>query len=252
MSKEVEMREIGAILEYIYILLMVVWVSISCVSAARAATAAIARRRFDGLLITIYLAIAFSLTPLSRPDSVLFGVVYTFLGLSYGFVLSDLLFIRPSLRRRVIPPCVSVRARPQRLWLIGLLALALVVQVVGIMVVDSLEPGRSMSGLRRVAIPVTMYLVSLAGFFIGTVCQAAEICTNGVWYNGTLHEWSSFERFAWSEQGDKTVVELVYSKEFQTPFLLSQRISVPPQNRDAAKQLLEANLTNSAPEAAKA
>jgi hypothetical protein len=224
-----------------YILFVAISMSILCAIFVWAPTAAAARRRFDNsFLISFLIGLGVSTvlevyTELHRFD--LIAVI------CFSYLWSDLLFIRPLLRRRVIPPCVRVRAFTRGWWLVMIVLLVLVLVAFWVPL--------TWTSLRRLVIPGSLYLVTLAGFFIDMVCHPAEICANGVWYNGTLHEWSSFERFAWRGQGDKTVVELEYSKEVQTPFL-SQRITVPPQNREAAKQLLEANLTNSAPEEAKA
>lgn len=222
-----------------YVLFVAVFVSISCATVTWAPTAAAARRRFE-LLFSIATAIALLLcflgesteyTELSRPAIFL---------LTFSFVLSDLLFIRPLLRRRVIPPCVRAKTFTQGLWLV---IIGLLVFFVLVLVAFPLPWGRMSL---PVLISQSLCLVSICGLLISKVRPHAEICANGLWYDGALLEWTRFERFAWREEGDKTVVEVLYSRELWSPVSPSARMIVPPENCQAAKKLLEANLVEDA------
>jgi hypothetical protein len=216
-----------------YILLVAVFVSISCAIVTWTPTAATARKRFESLL-SISIPIAFLLQFYGGYPELLDPVIFL---LIFSFVLSDFLFIRPLLRRRVIPPCVRVRSYIQGVRLV--MEGAFVLIALGLMAY--LPPERSTR--LPMVISATLGFVSYGVFLIGTVYQRPEICANGVWYDGSFHEWSSFKCFAWREQGDKTVVELVYPEELSRP---SKRIIVPPENCEAARKLLEANLPEEA------
>jgi hypothetical protein len=80
-----------------------------------------------------------------------------------------------------------------------------------------------------------------------------KICGNGIWSWGELHTWDEYESYSWTTSDDGALVELKQRKKFREPFgSRLVRLTVPQENSDAAKQLLEANLVDSAPEEAKA
>ncbi|MFH0824625.1 MAG: hypothetical protein V2B18_17865 [Pseudomonadota bacterium] len=201
-----------------YILIITAFVSVFCATAT-------GRKRRMNLLLFIVLIAVLVLT-FGGHEFVLFTCQWLF-----AFSLADFL-VRLWCRRRIIPPCVKIARFTQGLWLliIGLLQLILSALLY-------------QAELTDIAVtPASLLLVAVAGI-LGVWYLQPEICTNGLWYGGTLYEWNDYDSFSWTVKGDKIVVDIYSSHELRTVF--PKRILVPRGSWEAAKQLLEANLLNS-------
>ena len=84
-------------------------------------------------------------------------------------------------------------------------------------------------------------IVSLIICLILTLLEKIEICGNGVWQWGTLHPWEEYESFSWKWKTKDSVELRLVSKLW---ICSSTRLMVPPEDREAVQQLLEANLPN--------
>ena len=226
-----------------YILFIVGFVSLSRASMSWPASA---QKYYNGFWEWLFWIAFFSLLCNTPPYGPYGGFVF---GIScllvFSFFLSGL-FNRPFRRRRIIPPRVRVKGFTRCLWLIIVTFLALTLLIL-------LSPERFFKWVTHIpAIPFSLLLVSIGGFFIKMLCEPTEICANGLWYEGGLHEWNNYDSFFWRLKDNKIAVDLVFSKDLRTIFHPSKPIVVPPENWEAVKKLLEANLINSTPEEARA
>jgi hypothetical protein len=166
--------------------------------------------------------------------------------LLFSSFLSEL-FTRPILRRRVIPPRVRVTVIPQRS---PLCIIVWTVVLLPTIMSALLYPEESFKWITSV--PTILAFASIGGFFIMMLLGYSEICASGLWLNGTLVGWNNYESSSWAMKDKKAVVELAIAGRRPYEFYSSLLLAVPPENVEAAKQLLEANLVDSAPEEAKA
>ncbi|MFH0824624.1 MAG: hypothetical protein V2B18_17860 [Pseudomonadota bacterium] len=97
---------------------------------------------------------------------------------------------------------------------------------------------------RTPMIPFALALITIVGFLVRVLCQRPEICANGLWYDGALHEWNAYESFSAKKEDDKIVVEVYFADELRSLWYPSKRIVVPPGSWEAAEKSLEANLRN--------
>jgi hypothetical protein len=143
-------------------------------------------------------------------------------------------------RRRIIPPCVGVNDpyRSYRLvfFLIIFILISFILSGKLLYSVDILHD-------LTIIIPAFLFLVFV---FLVLLRLRCEICGNGIWYWWTLHTWDEYESYTWTTEDDAAVVELKYRKNFWRSTSDLVRLAVPLANIEAARQLLEANLANSA------
>ncbi len=182
-----------------------------------------ARAVFSRLAITLTFAVAFL---------VLFGPLKAKLicmHLVAAITLSDFV-ARPILRQRVIPPCVRVSRLGERI--LGIVMLV----PMPFVFIDFYFEGHFSRWQGPAALSM---LISVTAFLILFSFQRSEICANGLWYNGMLYEWDACESSSWTPQDGQLIVDLKFGKRRNQMHLV-----VPPENREAARQLLEANLSN--------
>ncbi len=140
-------------------------------------------------------------------------------------------------RRRVIPPCVRVND-PYRGYRLVFLS---VIFIFSGYILFRLSRGVLGNFL---AITIPLLLVVFALLF--SLRERPEICGNGIWNLGGLHTWDQYESYVWTTSDDGALVELKQREEFREPFdSRLVRLTVPLESSEAAKQLLEANLTDS-------
>lgn len=149
-----------------------------------------------------------------------------------SFALSNLI-TRPILRRRVVPPCVRVENLDQGGWERPIVLFVLLASFVFMVAVTE--------SLHSAGIILFMGFVlgSLIISYIIHQVGKAEICGNGVWHSGRLHPWDEYESFSWEKKTEDSVELRLVSK---SRYSCSMRLMAPPENRDAARQLLGANL----------
>jgi hypothetical protein len=110
---------------------------------------------------------------------------------------------------------------------------------------------RLLGNARPDDLTILLLVFVLALIWISFPCYA--ICGNGIWYWGELHTWDQYESYSWTTRDDAAVVELKQRERFREPFgSRLVRLTVPLEDIEAARQLLEANLANSASGEAKA
>jgi hypothetical protein len=135
----------------------------------------------------------------------------------------------PVWKRRALPPCVSAK-RYGSAFLIVISALC-IAQIIAA-VFFSLRSFDRMLVTAPVAVAITIYTVQV-------LFDRVEICANGVRRGWSLSPWDDFESFAWDQKkGDK--VELRLKRKSEVWQWL--RLSVPPEDREAAQKILEAHL----------
>ena len=140
-------------------------------------------------------------------------------------------------RRRVIPPCVRVNDPYRDYRLVFLL----VIFIFSGYVLFRLSRGVLGDFL---AITIPLLLVVFALFY--ALNLRSEICGNGIRQWGEFHTWDQYESYVWTARDDGALVEFKQRERFREPFASRLvRLTVPLESSEAAKQLLEANLTNS-------
>lgn len=141
--------------------------------------------------------------------------------------VSDLIAM-PTLRRRLVAPCIPVKKYRATIYNIIILFLLLAAIIIAIIV-----------SLRDfVLLPISgPAAVSLIIWGLLIVLGKIEICRNGVWKNRRLNPWEQYECFSWAlNPHDNHELSLV------SKWGSSTRLVVSPEDREAVHQLLEANL----------
>jgi hypothetical protein len=149
-------------------------------------------------------------------------------------VLSDIV-ARLFLKRRTLPPRVRVKSvsRGSEVFIIVLLLFIPLLLILSVM-----EASRFADMTPN---PILLLLVSSVAYLILLLFQKTQICGNGIWLDGTLRPWDAYESYSWTSDG---VVELKPSSRSWLSPSRSVRLQASPENHEAAKQLLEANLPN--------
>jgi hypothetical protein len=150
-------------------------------------------------------------------------------------VLSDIV-ARLFLKRTTLPPRVRVKgvSRSSGAFMIVLLLfipLLLFLSVVEASRFADMTPN-----------PILLLLASAIAYLVFLLFQKTEICGNGIWLDGTLRPWDAYESYSWTEAG---LIELKPSSRSWLSPSRSMRLEAPPESLEAAKQLLETNLSNS-------
>jgi hypothetical protein len=166
-----------------------------------------------------------------RNDNIL-GAITGFLFIS--LTITDVI-ARPILKRRVMPPCVRVKRIESRIGRIvppflvfSCIAFAIYVMVTG-------RSWRSFgTSLNMGCLTVWMtYCLVLILF------ERIEICGDGVLQIGGLQPWDGYESFSWDWNTPACVELRLVSRSWLST---SPRLLVPPQDREAVQQVLEAHL----------
>jgi hypothetical protein len=163
-----------------------------------------------------------------------------FFGLFFCVVVSAQLIAYPIHRSRIEPSFVRVND-------VGLGKAALVILFAGFTVLFifiGLHPSRSWPGI----LPFVMAALCVA-FVVIILCERPKIYGNGVWDGQRLLTWDEFDSFLWTADDKRAVVRLRFAGKKSDTFLgdtfwNSLQFAIPLESREAAKQLLEANLSN--------
>lgn len=166
--------------------------------------------------------------------------------LLFSSFLSDLL-THPILRRKVNPPCVGVRVLPQIRPLCVIIWTAMLLPTPLFALFSPEEFFKWIT-----SVPVILAFVSIGGFLILMLCGRSEICANGLWLSGTLVAWNNYESASWTMKDKKAVVELAIAGKEPWESYSYLFLTMPPENVEAAKQLLDANLAIATPEKVRA
>jgi hypothetical protein len=149
-------------------------------------------------------------------------------------VLSDIV-ARLFLKRRTLPPRVRVKGLSR---ISGVFIIVLLLFIPLLLFLSVVEASRFAAMTPN---PILLLLVSTVAYLVLLLFQKTEICGNGIWFDGTLHPWDAYESFSWTSGG---VVELRPSSRSRLSPSSSMRLTASPENVEAAKRLVEANLPN--------
>jgi hypothetical protein len=185
------------------------------------------------LAMAVYIVVAFLLTWKDDYNwDYSFNAVMGFVFLSMA--ISDLIAV-PISRRRGIPPCVRVKRHQSGIYNIAM-ALMLIAFVIFLITTESFRslPSILWSGPMTVTIIIWLILV---------VSEKIKICANGLCQSGRFQPWDEYESFCWKwETKDSLELRLVSKPGLW--ICSTTRLIVPPEDREAVNQLLEANLPN--------
>jgi hypothetical protein len=219
------------ILSYVFLI-----VSLGCYVYSEVARTASARKGFRLLFILFWAAASIA----SYPSDSITALVALY---CFGLFLSEFI-IRPLLRRRVIPPCVRVKDFVRHNVTLTITKIIVVVGFI-LLIIMAFHDRRFLEFVGP--IPAVLWLISVCGFFILALCERTEICANGLWRHGRFHEWGDYKFYRVEAKEGDMIVEFRLSDKSPTLLDRSKRIVVPPENWEAAKRLLEANLLDLSP-----
>jgi hypothetical protein len=163
--------------------------------------------------------------------------------ISFVIFLSGFI-IRPVHRRRTIPPYVRVKDFVRHNAILTIIKIIAVVAFI-LLIIWVFYDRRFLEFVGP--IPAALGLISVCGIFIRDLCERTEICSNGLWQHGRLHEWDDYKFYRVEAKEGDMIVEFRLSDKSPTLLDRSKRMVVPPENWEAAKKLLEANLLDLSP-----
>jgi hypothetical protein len=142
-------------------------------------------------------------------------------------------------RRKVMSPCVRVKIPRSGDGKIIELALVvfLIVFVISPLVMYDNDRSYWLNVLLMAPFVLAM-IICIIVFRVVPRFKRAEICANGLWMDGKLQLWNEYESFVWTEQEDGVELRLVPNP---LPGCVT-RLVVAPKHREAARQILVANL----------
>jgi hypothetical protein len=190
---------------------------------------------FSLLAISVSVVVAFLL---GGRDIAVLGTIMGIVSLS--FAVSDLIAI-PIWRSRVVPPYVRVKKVGQIYTNIIILCTAVLSIVFVIYYLVTY-------GWLSFEMTVNLGLITVAGiiWLILFLFEKIEICANGVWQNGKLHLWDTYQYFYWkTNTTDYYELRLVLKPGFNESD--STRLEVRPEHMEAVHQLLEYNKVDQKP-----
>jgi hypothetical protein len=153
-------------------------------------------------------------------------------GLPLLFIAVSDVIAGPVWRRRVIPPCVRAK-RPESMAgkvFVGIVGIGIIISMIS----DSLH---SLSNM-LLAGPLTAAMII---WVVLALFEKIEICANGILVASRLRPWDEFESFAWERKGNERVELRLRRKSSVWRWI---RLVVPPEDREAAQQILEAHLVD--------
>jgi hypothetical protein len=159
----------------------------------------------------------------------LFPIALAFPSLSW--VISDLIGILV-LRRGIISPCVPAKKPQSRDENIVKWAFIIAVVIFSLVVIYN-----CLHLLKDIRFMGPFALLTLVCFVLALI-PGTEICANGLWVDGKLQPWKEYESFVWTGQEDGVELRLVPNP---LPGCVT-RLIVPPEHREVARRILEANL----------
>ncbi len=140
-------------------------------------------------------------------------------------------------RRATIPPRLRVRGSDFNVpaLVTGMLLLVIAQSVIFVVVIE--DRGSHI-------IPLILMMNSYPAYFLVTRLTRSEICGNGIWFRGELFTWDKFDCFTLTMKERKAVVEFGIGGRKPSETYRPLRLTIPCQNVEVAKQLLEENLPN--------
>jgi hypothetical protein len=146
-----------------------------------------------------------------------------------SIVISELI-ATSILRKRVIPPCVRVDPREDRIVMIIGFCL---ISGFSIFLLVTRRPS-SWAILNSAIVPV--YIITLV---VLRLFEKTEICRNGVLQCGRLYPWEDYESFSWKWNRDHRVELTLVSKSRVNRVT---RLMVLPEDRETVHRILEEHL----------
>jgi hypothetical protein len=140
-------------------------------------------------------------------------------------------------RRTTIPPRLRVRGANYNVpaLVTGMLLLVIAQSVIFAIVIEDRW---------TYVIPLVLVMNSYPAYFIVSKLARSEIYGNGIWFGGELFTWDKFDCFTWTMKDSKAVVEFGIGGKKPRQMDHPLRLTVPPENVQVARQLLEENLPN--------